>query len=107
MADRLPNHKLLELPEQLLGWTDRDRQRILRGAAMEMPCPNCGVPLNHFDALRITLDEYDTDALRHGPYTCPNCQRELLLLGPLSGPQWEWVLVRLLTPLEETGEPHT
>jgi hypothetical protein len=87
----MTNLELLKTPRALLGALDRRRPFLLRVALVARPCPDCGRPLNQFQAAGLEIDQYDPDG-PDPPLYCPECQTELEQVVPLfpRGPLWSW-----------------
>ena len=62
--------------------------------SVKMPCPNCGHEQNVYDALGITIDDYNTNRIIDSPMHCVNCKRELKYAVPFIaiGNSWHWCI---------------
>jgi hypothetical protein len=90
-TDVMTNLELLKTPRAPLGALDRQRQFLLHVALVARPCPDCGRPLNLFQAAGLEIDPYDQDG-PDPPLCCPECQAEPEQVVPLfpRGPLWFW-----------------
>lgn len=90
----MTNSELLEFtgPPSLLGAIEKQRRYVLRIEAEPKPCPNCAHPMARWDALGLSVDEYDLSDSHPDLGRCPSCQREVRFTLPFVG-GWHWSLV--------------
>jgi hypothetical protein len=96
------NSELVTAPNKLLGAIEQQKQHILRINSVRMPCPNCGHKLNVFEAMNVSIDDYETGALLEANTHCTACKRKLCYTVPIvsAGNPWHWTLVPI--PVSDT-----
>jgi ribosomal protein L37AE/L43A len=100
----LTNTEILKANPKLLAVVDQQKRYALQQAQAKMPCPNCHLRVNQFDAAGIDDIDRFTFGAEQRKYHCPKCGRELLFVVPaVSTVPWVWKLVPENPDLDTKG----
>lgn len=100
MSDENQRMTLRELIEErfpnLVPAAERQRSFIWKQNSVQVPCPNCAVPVNVIEAGKLNLDEPPPDRTSDEDYFCPSCGRQLLFVVPFFPTGLAWYLWQLV-----------